>query len=321
MDAKWWHVGRRRCLGSTLAWICLLTGCAGRTASPDLPPPGVPVSGAIHDKNYGSFHAANVQLLEQCTQRLGCDVALFNLGFLYAYPDSPYYHPPQALTYLGRLVQQYPQSPWAFQGQVWIALLNGQRPYPPQEVLEAGDYARFRANNTRFLAQCAGRMGCDVALFNLGFVYAYPQSPYYEPRKALHYFGQLLEQYPQTFWGMQAQGWHALLQENLAAEKAKRRAQATVRAKETLRRTQEITARVKDTPARPKPIPVVAPARAQESVPRSPEPSQQARETTIRAQEETIRTQEATIKTLQERLARSRDIDVEMDEKERALSR
>src|SRR2546425_7453008 len=56
--------------------------------------------------------------------------------------------------------------------------------FPPQQVMESGNYAEFLAENERALAGCVGGTGCDVTLFNLGFTYAYSQSPYRNPAKA-----------------------------------------------------------------------------------------------------------------------------------------
>jgi hypothetical protein len=100
-----------------------------------------------------------------------------------------------------------------------------------------------------------------VALFNLGFVYAYPPSPYYDPGKALQYLDDLIKKYPQTPWAFQGQAWRALLTANLASEEKRRRLQTDLRSKD------------------------------------------------------------ATIRTLRTQLGRSREIDMEIDKKERELLR
>jgi hypothetical protein len=104
-------------------------------------------------------------------------------------------------------------------------------------------------------------MGCDVALFNLGFAYAYSQSPYRDPAKALQYFGELLKKYPQSPWAFQGLAWVALINENLTLEETRRRLQVE------------------------------------------------------------LRTREATIRGLRVQLNRSRDIDIEIEKKERELLR
>jgi hypothetical protein len=127
--------------------------------------------------------------------------------------------------------------------------------------METGNYAEFIAENERAVAGCKEGTGCDIALFNLGFVYAYSQSPYHNPAKALQYFSELSKTYPRSPWAFQGRAWLALLNENLALEERERQLQGN------------------------------------------------------------LRTREATIRSLRAQLNRSRDIDVEMEKRERELLR
>ncbi|MBI3300837.1 MAG: hypothetical protein HYZ72_01975 [Deltaproteobacteria bacterium] len=131
--------------------------------------------------------------------------------------------------------------------------------FPPQRVMENGNYAEFLAENERRLQTCGAEQGCDVVLFNLGFAYAYPQSPYRDLAKALQRFSELRVKYPQSPLAVQGQAWMALINEYLALEESQRKLQTDLRNKE------------------------------------------------------------AAVRTLQERLNRSRDIDIEMQKKEREL--
>ena len=133
--------------------------------------------------------------------------------------------------------------------------------FPPQQVMEDGNYARFLAENLQLLEHCGGGAGCEAALFNLGFVHAYPPSPYHDPSKALQYFDDLIKKYPQTPWAFEGRAWRALLIVNIASEEKRRRLQADLRSKD------------------------------------------------------------ATIRTLRTQLGRSREIDMEIDKKERELLR
>ena len=133
--------------------------------------------------------------------------------------------------------------------------------FPPQQVMEDGNYARFLEDNRRLLEHCQGGTGCEVALFNLGFVHAYPPSPYHDPSKALQYFDDLIKKYPQTPWAFEGRAWRALLTANLASEEKRRRLQTDLRFKD------------------------------------------------------------ATIRALRTQLGRSREIDMEIDKKERELLR
>ena len=109
--------------------------------------------------------------------------------------------------------------------------------FPPQQVMQDGNYARFLAENRQQLERCQGSTGCEVALFNLGFVHAYPPSPYHDPSKALQYFDDLIKKYPQTPWAFEGRAWRALLTANLASEEKRRRLQADLRSKDSTIRT------------------------------------------------------------------------------------
>ena len=154
-------------------------------------------------------------------------------------------------------------------GVLWLAGCASAPPasdkpraaFPPQQVMEGGDYAGFLAKNRQMLERCEGGMECEVVLFNLGFVYAYPQSPYHDPSKALQYFNDLINKYPQTPWAFEGRAWRALLTANLASEEKRRRLQTDLRSKD------------------------------------------------------------AAIGTLRKQLGRSREIDIEIDKKERELLR
>lgn len=114
---------------------------------------------------------------------------------------------------------------------------NPRVAFPPQQVMEDGNYVRFLAENHQLLERCQGGTGCEVALFNLGFVHAYPPSPYYDPGKALRYFDDLIKKYPQTSWAFEGRAWRALLIANLASEEKRRRLQADLRSRDATIRT------------------------------------------------------------------------------------
>src|SRR5215467_13642669 len=103
--------------------------------------------------------------------------------------------------------------------------------FPPQQVMQDGNYGRFLAENRQQLERCQGSTGCEVALFNLGFVHAYPPSPYHDPSKALQYFDDLIKKYPQTPWAFEGLAWRALLTANLVSEEKRRRLQADLSSK------------------------------------------------------------------------------------------
>jgi hypothetical protein len=119
------------------------------------------------------------------------------------------------------------------------SLLRFQAPFPPQKVIENGDYRGFLAENQRSLSKCGGWTECDAPLFNLGFLYAYPQSPYRDPQKARQYLRELNSRYPQSPWASQGQVLLAFMNEQLSVEEAQRRLRADLRSRDaTIRKLQ-----------------------------------------------------------------------------------
>lgn len=138
---------------------------------------------------------------------------------------------------------------------------QAHHPFPPQAVLEHGDYTSFLSENRQRLEHCKAGEDCAVALFNLSFVHAYPHSPYHDPSKAQQYVAELLKTYAKTTWASQGLMWLALINQRLTLEETQRRLQAD------------------------------------------------------------LQQRESTIRSLQGRLKRLRDIDLQMEKKERELSR
>lgn len=161
--------------------------------------------------------------------------------------------------------------------------------FPPQTVMTHGDYGTFVSENLLALQHCGETPACAMALFNLSFVYAYPQSPYYDPLKALPYFNELLTRYPQTPWAFEGQVWKALMNEKLILEEENH---VLEQEKLVLRQENWTLAQAKF-----------------------------ALEETQRRLQADLHAQETIIRNLQERLKRSRDIDIELEKKARELLR
>jgi hypothetical protein len=112
------------------------------------------------------------------------------------------------------------------------SLLRSQRAFPPQRVIENGDYRGFLVENERNLSACGRWTECDITLYNLGFVYAYPQSPYRDPQKARQYLHELHSRFPQSPWTSQGQVLLAFMDEQVGLEKAQRRLRADLRSRD-----------------------------------------------------------------------------------------
>jgi len=113
-----------------------------------------------------------------------------------------------------------------------VALFGSQPAFPPLKVIQNGDYRGFLTENRRNLSKCGDSMACDVTLFNLGFVYAYPQSPYRDLQKARQYLHQLRSRYPQSPWTSQGQMLLAFMNEQVSLEETQRRLRTDLRARD-----------------------------------------------------------------------------------------
>jgi hypothetical protein len=113
------------------------------------------------------------------------------------------------------------------------SLFRPQPAFPSLKVIQNGDYRGFLAENRRNLSECGSSMACDVILFNLGFVYAYPQSPYRDPQKARQYLHQLRSRFPQSPWTSQGQMLLGFMNEQVSLEEAQRRLRTDLRARDT----------------------------------------------------------------------------------------
>lgn len=165
--------------------------------------------------------------------------------------------------------------------------------FPPETVLRDGDYADFLARNEEALKTCADPEHCAAALFNLSFLHCYSKSPYYDPPRALLYLGDLIKGAPESPWAYQARVWVDLMRRTAARPDGRKR------------------------PAREEP-------RAKEET--APEPPRQTEvpqdagfEADRQRLREEIRSRDERINELNHKLERARQIDIEIDRKERGL--
>jgi hypothetical protein len=154
--------------------------------------------------------------------------------------------------------------------------------FSPQSVMESGDYEGFFTRNSEVLKSCKDPDECSVALFNLIFVHTYSKSPYYNPRTALHYIHDLIAAVPNSQLAAQARVWEDLLQKYVRERARKGKRPAT----------QEELARQE-----------------------SSEPPDEGR------LEDQIRSKDEIIEKLNRQLERFRQIDIEMEQRERGLLR
>jgi hypothetical protein len=105
--------------------------------------------------------------------------------------------------------------------------------FPPQEVMQSGDYVVFLEKNQAVLKECQDDVQCAMALFNIGFVYAYPQSPLFHRTRGQKAFEELIEKYPQSPWAHEAIVWTELVKKSIASETKRNVLKGKIKSKET----------------------------------------------------------------------------------------
>jgi hypothetical protein len=112
------------------------------------------------------------------------------------------------------------------------SLFQSQAVFPPQKAIETGDFRGFLVENQRNLSTCGEWIECDITLFNLGFVYAYPRSPYRDHQKARQYLRELHSRFPQSPWASQGQVLLAFMNEQVGLEEAQRQLRTGLRTRD-----------------------------------------------------------------------------------------
>jgi hypothetical protein len=176
--------------------------------------------------------------------------------------------------------------------------------FPPQAVMQSGNYLEFLMENQLALKECKDDIHCAVALFNLGFVYVYPSSPYHNQKKGLQYFDDLIKKYPQSPLALQAKAWNELVKNNIASEASQHRLKGRIKSKETA--IKELQKQVEQS----KELDIEIDRKEKELQ------MQIERSRQIDIELDRIDRKE---KELQKQIERSRQIDIEMDRKEREL--
>lgn len=118
--------------------------------------------------------------------------------------------------------------------------------FAPQQVMQSGDYSGFLAENEKLLSTCKESNSCDAALFNLGFLYAYSKSPYFDRTEGLKYLGQLVKEYPQSPLAYEAMVWMDFIVENVTLDKKQRNLQGQVKSKDAARKRLQREVKSKD---------------------------------------------------------------------------
>lgn len=121
-------------------------------------------------------------------------------------------------------------------GSAHMARLWPAASFPPQQVMENGDYQGFLRENQRQLERCGAWTDCALPLYNLAFIYAYPESPYRDSQRARQYVRELQRRYPHSPWASQGQVLIAFMKERASLVETQRRLRSELRTQETANR-------------------------------------------------------------------------------------
>ncbi len=173
--------------------------------------------------------------------------SFYYLALIYADPESPLLDIQKAKVFLQKIEQKYPQSPWGISARIWLKTL-AQRSRCEKQLRAFMAQKRRQEQNSRcplLLAQGRFQKALKIcldqaqkakgpekaaSLYYLALLYADPQNPERNLAKALAYFKEVEQNWPQTTWGLEARIWsdniHALEELkslNIELEKTKER--------------------------------------------------------------------------------------------------
>lgn len=80
-----------------------------------------------------------------------------------------------------------------------------------QTLLAKGDYDGSLRQSARALALAKNQEPGDEALFNMALIYADPNNPKKDNRRAINLFNRVLKEYPESRWREQAKIWIGVL--------------------------------------------------------------------------------------------------------------
>ena len=178
----------------------------------------------------GDFEAArekNEELLNEADGKQSADVALYNLGLIYAHYANPDKDFKKSNQYLKRLVQEFPGSPLSEEAKIWSDVFSVMEEitqitfnkiekgayaglHLDQSLISTGQFEKARKKNQEILQHADGLQPADAALYNLGLVYAHYANPEKDHKKSAIYFKRLIKDFPHSPLVEEAKIWIGL---------------------------------------------------------------------------------------------------------------
>ena len=107
-----------------VALLILLAGCAGLNNGSEIRDSMRHGQMLLAQGDYDGSAREYQRALRFARDRSPADVALFNLGLIYIDPQNPKNDEQKAFHSFAQLVAAHPQSPWAAQAKIWMAVLD-----------------------------------------------------------------------------------------------------------------------------------------------------------------------------------------------------
>ena len=197
-------------------------------------------------KDFEGALNANQEVLILAGHQPPEDEALFNVGLIFAHLEYSGRDVAKSLYFFNKVIEDYPQSPWALQARAWVGMLQQAqrlnqrleqltqrikqfqqdkvrveekkeacRPLlSGRELLVQGRYDEALKELQKALAASPRHSLEDEALFLTGVIYAHPGNPKRDHGKSLSHFKKLSKDYPQSPWTELAKIWIQMLQDN-----------------------------------------------------------------------------------------------------------
>jgi len=202
--------------------------------------------GLLAQGDYEGAFNENSKILSLAIHRSPEDEALFNMGWIYAYPENPKKDYKRSIFFFKKLLEDFPQSPWSERAKIWLGILQENEKLTQraealnrsnekskqlgrmieeweqtrepfllsQKLLTEGNYEGALMENQRILSLSGQNPPADEALFNMGLIHAHPGYGKRDIIKSLALFKRLIKDHPRSPWVEQAKTWVGLLQEN-----------------------------------------------------------------------------------------------------------
>jgi tetratricopeptide (TPR) repeat protein len=164
----------------------------------------------------GDFREAtkeNQRVLSLIETRDPVDRALFNLGLIYAHQDNPERDYERSVEYFKRLLEEYPDSPLYNNAKAWFFLLNENMEAKTKienlsringyllqndELIKINDFKKALDVNQKALSISGNEHRLDEVLFNIGLIYSHHNNPDKDYNLSIKYFEKLIKEYPES---------------------------------------------------------------------------------------------------------------------------